>query len=72
MDKVSDLLLNHQIEVMEPFLRGLYNHPLPIPGVDTILSVVPSEVDAGQVYAFPLPNPKKLAEIPTDVSAATI
>ena len=69
LDKVSDLLLDHQIEVVEPFLRGLYHHPLPNLGVDTILSVVPSEVDAGQVYSFPLPNPKKLAEIPTDVSS---
>ncbi len=68
LDKVSDLLLDHQIEVVEPFLRGLHAHPLPNPGVDTILSVVPSEVDSGQVYSFPLPNPKKLAEIPTDVS----
>ena len=67
LDKVSDLLLNHQIEVVEPFLKGLYTHPIPNPGVDTILSVVPSEVDAGQVYSFPLPNPKKLSEIPTDV-----
>ena len=67
LDKVSDLLLNHQIEVVEPFLKGLYTHPLPNPGVDTILSVVPSEVDTGQVYSFPLPHPKKLAEIPTDV-----
>lgn len=71
LDKVADLQLNHQIEVVEPFLKGLYTHPLPNPGVDTILSVVPSEVDAGQVYAFPLPNPKKLAEIPTDVSSVT-
>ena len=67
LDKVSDLLLNHQIEVVEPFLKGLYTHPLPNPGVDTILSVVPSEVDTGQVYSFPLPHPNKLAEIPTDV-----
>lgn len=67
LDKVAELLLNHQIEVVEPFLKGLYHHPLPNPGVDTILSVVPSEVDTGQVYSFPLPNPKKLAEIPTDV-----
>lgn len=67
LDKVSDLLLDHQLEVVEPFLKGLHGHPLPNPGVDTILSVVPSEVDAGQVYSFPLPNPKRLAEIPTDV-----
>lgn len=55
--------------MVEPFLKGLHTHPLPNAGVDTILSVVPSEVDAGQVYSFPLPNPKKLAEIPTDVSS---
>ena len=69
LDKISDLLLNHQIEVVEPFLKGLFTHPLPNTGVDTILSVVPHEVDTGQVYSFPLPNPKRLAEIPTDVSS---
>ena len=67
LDKVSDLLLDHQNELVEPFLRGLHSHPIPNLGVDTILSVVPSELDSGQVYSFPLPNPKKLAEIPTDV-----
>lgn len=68
LDKVADLLLNRQFEVVEPFLKGLHVHPIPNVGVDTILSVVPVEVDTGQVYSFPLPNPKKLAEIPTDVS----
>ncbi len=67
LDKISDLTLDHQVEVVEPFLAGLYDHPLPNPGVDTILSVVPNGVDAGQVYSFPLPNPRKLPEIPTDV-----
>lgn len=69
LDKISDLLLNHQIEIVEPFLKGLFTHPMPNTGVDTILSVVPHEVDTGQVYSFPLPNPKRLAEIPTDVSS---
>ena len=68
LDKISDLTLDHQVEVVEPFLSGLFEHPMPNPGVDTILSVVPNGVDAGQVYSFPLPNPRKLAEIPTDVS----
>lgn len=67
LDKISDLTLDHQVEVVEPFLAGLYDHPLPNTGVDTILSVVPNGVDAGQVYSFPLPNPRKLPEIPTDV-----
>jgi len=67
LDKISDLILDHQVEVLDPFLSGLYDHPLPNPGIDTILSVVPNGVDAGQVYSFPLPNPRKLAEIPTDV-----
>ncbi len=68
LDKISDLMLNHQMEVVEPFLKGLYLHPIPNLGVDTVLSIVPSEVDSGHVYSFPLPNPRKLSEIPTDVS----
>ena len=49
MDKISDLKLDHQNEVVEPFLGGLRDHPIPTPGVDTLLSVVPNGVDAGQV-----------------------
>ena len=49
MDKISDLKLDHQNEVVEPFLYGLREHPIPTPGIDTILSVVPKGVDAGQV-----------------------
>ncbi len=50
MDKSSDLKLDHQDEVVEPFLYGLREHPIPTPGVDTVLSVVPKGVDdAGQV-----------------------
>ena len=49
MDKISDLKLDHQNEVVEPFLCGLREHPIPTPGIDTILSVVPKGVDAGQV-----------------------
>ena len=49
MDKISDLKLDHQNEVVEPFLCGLRDHPIPTPGIDTILSVVPNGVDAGQV-----------------------
>ena len=49
MDKISDLKLDHQNEVVEPFLCGLREHPIPTPGVDTILSVVPKGVDSGQV-----------------------
>ena len=49
MDKISDLKLDHQNEVVEPFLYGLRDHPIPTPGIDTVLSVVPRGVDAGQV-----------------------
>jgi hypothetical protein len=49
MDKISDLKLDHQNEVVEPFLYGLREHPIPTPGIDTILSVVPKGVDTGQV-----------------------
>ncbi len=49
MDKISDLKLDHQNEVIEPFLCGVREHPIPTPEVDTILSVVPKGVDAGQV-----------------------
>ena len=49
MDKISDLKLDHQNEVVEPFLYGLREHPIPTPGIDTVLSVVPKGVDAGQV-----------------------
>ena len=49
MDKMSDLKLDHQNEIVEPFLSGLYSHPIPTPGIDSVLSVVPNGVDAGQV-----------------------
>ena len=41
--------LNHQHEVVEPFLAGLRAHPIPSLGIDTVLSVVPEGVDTGQV-----------------------
>ena len=117
---------------MEPFLAGLRNHSIPTLGMQSVISIVPEEVDSGQVgraclcmymqgetcnsgctasstnadmhmmynvrfiqwssgnsplfivllytytlpssclylqvYTFPLPNPKRLPEIPTDVS----
>lgn len=66
LDKISDLRHDFQSEIVEPFLSGLRSHDLPNLGVDSVLSIVPDDVDAGQVYTFPLPNPKKLAEIPSD------
>ncbi len=83
LDKISVLRLDHQDELVEPFLAGLRKHPIPSLGMDTVLSVVPEGIETGQVqalvladliiilfqvYTFPLPNPKKLPEIPTDVS----
>ncbi len=49
LDKISDLRLDHQDELVEPFLAGLRKHPLPSLGMDTVLSVVPEGIETGQV-----------------------
>ena len=49
LDKISDLRLDHQHELVEPFLAGLRSHPIPSLTMETVLSVVPEGVDTGQV-----------------------
>ena len=52
LDKISDLRLDHQDELVEPFLAGLYSHPMPNLNMDTVLSVVPQGLDTGQVGRY--------------------
>jgi hypothetical protein len=66
LDKLSEMHLDYQAELIDPFLASLYKHPIPSLTNETIISIIPEGVDTGQVYTFPLPNPKRLPEIPTD------
>ena len=50
LDKLAEMKLNHQNEVVRPFLAGLRAHPLPNLAVETVISVVPQGVDTGQVH----------------------
>ncbi|KAL5483968.1 hypothetical protein EMCRGX_G020389 [Ephydatia muelleri] len=66
MDKIRDLRLDHQGEVVEPFLAGFRNHSLPMAN-DSVISIVPEGIDVGQVFTFALPDLRKLPEIPADM-----
>jgi hypothetical protein len=67
LDKISEFKLAMQNELVEPLLSGLYSHPLPDSG-DESLSVQPSGSPDAPRYSFPLPptHSKRLPEIPTD------
>ncbi len=68
---------------MLPFLKALREHPIPNLSTDSVLTFKLDSLDEHvsccyiiacitlnvvlQVFTFPLPNPRRLPEIPTDV-----
>ena len=66
MDKISDMQLDYQSEIVQPFLKSLRNHPIPNLNNESVMSIIPDIENTEQVFTFPLPNPRRLPEIPTD------
>eukprot|EP00117_Sycon_ciliatum_P020443 scpid18653/ scgid18214/ DENN domain-containing protein 1A; Connecdenn len=66
LDKVAELRLDGQGELVVPLLKSLYQNPMPAAGERYL--VIPDGLESGQAFSFQTPDPQKLSSIPESIN----